>query len=202
MAPDETPESRPAPHGVMRPDEVALDRSLVRRVRRGDMEAYGELVRRHMRRAYSIAFGILQHREDAEDVVQEAFARTLESIDRMDERRAFHPWLHRIVVNTAIDLHRSRAVRRVSAVPDDMPATGPWPDRSAELGELRDRLLAALAALPERERTIVLLADVEELSSGEVAEIMGIAAGTVRYHLHRARHRLRRILPATGEEVG
>jgi len=180
---------------------AAHDALLVRRVRRGDMAACDDLVRRHTRRAYSIAYGVLRHREDAEDVVQESFARALERLDSMDATRPFHPWFYRIVVNAAISARRSRAVRRTEAIPDELAARSPRPDRTAELGALRRRLLDALDELPERQRTIVLLADVEEFSSGEIGEILGMPAGTVRYELHRARGALRERLGVADEEA-
>jgi RNA polymerase sigma-70 factor, ECF subfamily len=182
-------------------NEAARDMRLVARTRRGDMQAYGELVRRHMQRAFSIAYSILRHREDAEDVVQEAFIRTLERIEQIDEGRAFHPWLHRIVVNRAISYHRARALRATNPLPDDMRATGPMPDHEAERSELRDRLLRAVDALPEQQRTIVLLSDVEEMNSTEIAEILEIQPGTVRYHLHHGRRALRAALASADEEA-
>lgn len=179
--------------------EAADDRFLVARVRRGDMEAYGELVQRYMRRAFSIAYSILRHREDAEDAVQEAFIRTLERLDRMDEGRPFRPWFYRIVVNRAISFRRARSVRATSPVHEELCAGGAPPDRAVEQRELRERLLQAVDTLPERQRTIVLLADVEELNSGEIAEILEIPSGTVRYHLHLGRRALREMLATTDE---
>jgi RNA polymerase sigma-70 factor, ECF subfamily len=181
-------------------ESVAHDMFLVRRVRNGDMEAYGELVRRHTRRAFSIAYSILRHREDAEDVVQEAFIRTLERIERIEEGRPFHPWFFRIVVNRAISYQRSRSVRVSTPVREELRSDGPAPDRAVEHRELRERLLQAVDALPERQRTIVLLADVEELSSAEIADILEMPSGTVRYQLHLARRALREMLAAAHEE--
>jgi RNA polymerase sigma-70 factor, ECF subfamily len=202
MAPGDQPNDDSGARGpVADEDAVARDSFLLDRVRRGDMDAYGELVARHARRAYSIAYGILRHREDAEDVVQESFARTLERIERIDAGRPFHPWFYRIVVNTAINLRRTRSRRAAETLRDDVRSTTPQPDRAAEVGQLRDRLLRALDALPERQRTIVLLADVEELTSMEIAEIMAMPAGTVRYHLHLARRALRHLLPVPDEEA-
>lgn len=179
--------------------EAADDGFLVARVRRGDMEAYGDLVQRYMRRAFSIAYSILRHREDAEDAVQDAFIRTLERIDGMDQGRPFRPWFYRIVVNRAISFRRARSVRATSPVHEELCAGGALPDRAVEQRELRERLLRAVDELPERQRTIVLLADVEELTSGEIAEILEMPSGTVRYHLHLGRRALRDLL-ATAQE--
>lgn len=201
MAPSDRADDDGAARDPSTDDAIARDSYLLGRVRRGDLDAYGELVRRHTRRAYSIAYGILRHREDVEDVVQESFTRTLERIDRIAEGMPFHPWFYRIVVNAAISLQRSRTRRAASAMRDDFQSAEPQPDRLAEVGQLRDRLLRALDSLPERQRAIVLLADVEELNSTEIAQIMDMPAGTVRYQLHLGRRALRSLLPAPDEEA-
>jgi RNA polymerase sigma-70 factor, ECF subfamily len=179
--------------------ESARDRLLVERVLGGDAEAYGELVALHMRRAFAIAYRILEHREDAEDIVQDSFIRALERIRTFDARRPFRPWLYRIVVNQALNLRRGRAVRRTEVLHDDIAATTPSPATDTENALLRERLRRALDGLPERQRTIVQLAELEELSSTEIAGILDIPAGTVRWHLHQARHALRAVLEPAGE---
>lgn len=182
------------------PLDEAYDARLVERVRNGEVEAYGELVGRHMRRAFAIAFRILEHREDAEDVVQDAFIRALERIDTLARGRAFHPWLYRIVVNRALNMRRSRSICRTERIPPGTPATVVSPDRSAERAELRRRLKAALDGLPDRQRTIVQLTELEGFSAAEAAEILGISSATARWHLHQARRTLRKALETLKEE--
>jgi RNA polymerase sigma-70 factor, ECF subfamily len=174
--------------------ETAQDRLLVERVLRGDADAFGVLVSRHMRRAFSIAYRILEHREDAEDVVQDSFLRGLERIGTLDRERPFRPWFYRIVVNQALNLRRSRSLRATDPLPEELATTTSSPANAAETAELRGRLRAALAALPERQRIIVQLAELEELNSSEIAGILDISAGTVRWHLHQARQTLREVL--------
>jgi RNA polymerase sigma-70 factor, ECF subfamily len=128
--------------------DIAQDTLLVERVLRGDAEAYGELVGRHMRRAFAIAYRIVEHREDAEDVVQDAFLRALERIDSLDTRRPFHPWLYRIVVNQALNYRRSRSRRATETMPDAVAATGPTPEDDAAAAALRRRLRSALERCP------------------------------------------------------
>jgi RNA polymerase sigma-70 factor, ECF subfamily len=176
--------------------DIAQDTLLVARVLRGDAEAYGELVGRHMRRAFAIAYRIVEHREDAEDVVQDAFLRALERIDSLDTRRPFHPWLYRIVVNQALNYRRSRSRRATETMPDAVAATGPTPEDDAAAAALRRRLRSALATLPERQRTMIQLADLEGFNSTEIAGILDLAPGTVRWHLHTARRTLRKALEA------
>lgn len=167
------------------------DTLLVERVLRGDAESYGELVTRHMQRAFAIAFRVVEHRQDAEDVVQDAFVRALERLETLERGRPFRPWFHRIVVNQALNLRRSRKVRTTEAIPEDAASRERTPEDAAAQAELRDRLRTALDDLPEQQRTIVLLADVEDMTSAEIGTVLDMPDGTVRWHLHQARRALR-----------
>jgi RNA polymerase sigma-70 factor, ECF subfamily len=170
------------------------DTLLVERVLRGDAEAYGGLVTRHMQRAFAIAFRVVEHRQDAEDVVQDAFVRALERLETLERGRPFRPWFHRIVVNHALNLRRSRKVRTTEAIPEDSASRERTPEDAAAQAELRDRLRAALDDLPEQQRAIVLLADVEDMTSAEIGTVLDMPDGTVRWHLHQARRALRAVL--------
>jgi RNA polymerase sigma-70 factor (ECF subfamily) len=174
---------------------------VVARVLQGDAEAYGELVQRYMRRAFSIAFRIVEQREDAEDVVQEAFLRALERLDTLQRGRPFRPWFLRIVVNQALNLRRGRAVRRTESLPEQAASTLPTPEVQAERAALRGVLTAALDALPETQRTVMILAEVEQLKSADIATIMDLSPGTVRWHLHQARRALKRSLQPLVEDT-
>jgi RNA polymerase sigma-70 factor, ECF subfamily len=174
--------------------QSAQDALLVERVRRGDTEAYGGLVARYMRRAFSIAYRLVDHREDAEDIVQDSFLRALERLGTLDPARPFRPWFLRIVVNQALNARRARSVRATEQIPVGVAAATVSPAHAAENALLGERLRTALESLPERQRTIVQLADLEELNSSEIAEILDISAGTVRWHLHQARQTLRHVL--------
>jgi RNA polymerase sigma-70 factor, ECF subfamily len=195
------PLAEPPPDDATLSIESARDARLVERVLRGDGAAYGELVGRHMRRAFSIAWRILEHREDAEDVVQDSFIRALERLDTLDRSRPFHTWFYRIVVNQALNFRRSRSLRATEALPEQLASVFPAPDAAAEGAALRDRLSTALRTLPDRQRTIVQLAELEGLKSREIAEILEIPAGTVRWHLHEARRTLRKVLEPLKEDV-
>jgi RNA polymerase sigma-70 factor (ECF subfamily) len=180
--------------------EALQDALLVARVLDGDAEAYGSLVSKHMRRAFAVAYRILEHREDAEDVVQDAFVRALERIDQLD-RRPFRPWFLRVVVNQALNFRRGRGVRTTQQIPESTAGRDMLPDRATENADLRARLTAALDALPEKQRTIVQLSDLEGLRSAEIGRIMDLADGTVRWHLHEARKTLRAALALTREDA-
>lgn len=181
--------------------DAVQDALLVGRVLRGDADAYGVLVSRHMRRAFAVAYRILEHREDAEDVVQDALIRALERLDQLDRSRPFRPWLLRIVVNVALNHRRARGIRATRPIPDATAAGDALPDRAAEDAELRARLQDALDALPERQRTIVQLVDLEGLTSAEVGDVVELSPGTVRWHLYQARKTLRAALASMMEDT-
>lgn len=186
---------RSAPPGAaeLAPDD-ALDARLVERVRRGDARAFDDLVARHMRRAFGVAYRLMGQREDAEDLVQDAFLAALERIDTFRPGRSFSPWFYRILVNRGLNARRARSLRTTVPIPESAAARSPSPDRMAEQGELREELRAALASLPERQRVVVELFELEGFSGPEIAGILEISEGTVRWHLHEARRALRRAL--------
>ncbi len=144
-----------------------------------------------MRRAFSIAYRLLGHRQDAEDLVQDAFLAALERIDSFQSGRSFAPWLARIVVNRGLNARKARALRHTEAIPDDVAALSTLPDRAAEQAEIRARCRAALNALPEQQRIITELFELEGFTGAEIAEVLEIPAGTVRWQLHEARKALR-----------
>ena len=145
----------------------------------------------HERRAYVVARSIVLTHEDAEDAVQEGFLRAYQALDRFDPAQTFGAWLNRIVANAALDLARRRKVRNAEELSDAIPATFRDP---AEGGELKERLEKALAELPERARSVIVLHDVEGFTHAEIGEMLGIPGGTARSDLHHARQKLRTLL--------
>lgn len=174
--------------------EPPTDTQLARRVQQGDSAAFDALVTRHMQRAFGVAMRLLDQREDAEDLVQDAFIAALEKIDTYDSQREFAPWFYRILVNRCLNARKSRTRRSTLELSDDAVSSVASPLLETERSELRTHLKRAMDVLPERQRTIVTLFDVEGFSSPEVAEILGISDGTVRWHLHQARQVLREAL--------
>lgn len=198
-APSAIPSGRhqPAPEPLGQLEEPAL----VERVRARDPLAFDELVRRYLRRAFAVAYHVMQHREDAEDLVQDAFIAVLEQIDRFEPGRAFAPWFFRVLVNRGLNARKSRRVRRTESVPEDAAALGRSPHRDAETAEYRTRLRGALRGLPERQRLVVRLAELEGFSTAEIAGIMNVAQSTVRWYLHEARRALRVALAPLEDDV-
>lgn len=174
---------------------------IVERVRHGDTAAFDVLVLRHMPRAFRLAYRLLGQREDAEDIVQETFLTALERIDSFQTGRPFAPWFFRILVNRGLNARKARSLRQTEAIPADARAPTDSPERATERSELRARLGAALDQLPERQRAIVRLFELEGFSGAEIAEMMDLSAGTVRWHLHHARKVLREALaPFAGKD--
>lgn len=157
----------------------------------GDQEAFGGLVRLHQKRAYAIARAIVAVHEDAEDVVQDAFIRAYQALDRFDTGQAFGAWLARIVANAALDVARRRKVRTTEELHDTVADTFHDPGES---DELRRRLNEALQTLPERMRSVLVLHDVEGFAHAEIGRMLNIPEGTARSDLHHARLRLRGLL--------
>ena len=168
--------------------------ALAERVRAGDAAAFETLVGRYMRRAFAVAYRLLGQKEDAEDLVQEAFMAVLQRIGTFEPGRPFAPWFFRILVNRGLNARKARSLRAVDEIPDGTAARGPTPEREAERTELRERLRRAMDALPERQRVIVELFELEGFAGPEIAEILEISDGTVRWHLHEARKTLKKAL--------
>ncbi len=167
------------------------ERSLVLSAQQGSRDAFAELVRRHQVRAFAIARAVTLTREDAEDAVQEGFLHAYRALARFRPDQPFGAWLGRIVANAALDIGRRRKVRDADQLHESLAA--PFHD-PAEQDELRRRLLTGLAALPERQRAVIVMHDVEGFTHGEIGELLGMPEGTSRSDLHHARAALRRML--------
>ena len=168
--------------------------ALVARALAGDRTALGVLVTRFAAPVRRLACAILRDADEAEDAAQDGVLQALVKLDRYDPTRPFGPWLMRIVANAAIDRRRRRAVRDTSELDEALAGGGPLPDVEVDRLALRQRLAMALDKLPERYRVAVVLFDVEGYSQAEIAEILGVAPGTVRSAVFHARRRLRRWL--------
>ena len=169
------------------------DAALVERVRAGDATAFDALVQAYMRQAFQLAYRVVGHREDAEDLVQEAFLAAYQYLDSYDATRPFGPWLMRIVLNRGSNLRRSRA-RRETEPETDAVSPAPSALEESERAEAREQLSRAMEMLSERQRMIVTLFDVDGLTSTEIGEMIDLSPGTVRWHLHEARRTLRSAL--------
>jgi RNA polymerase sigma-70 factor, ECF subfamily len=167
------------------------DSVLVKRARSGDARAFEELVRRYLRPARAIALAVVKEPADADDVCQDAFVRALERLDDCDPER-FGAWLLRIVRNRAHSVRRYLGVREATALDAvSAAANGGDPAREMERSRLREDLRSALSRLPEVQRRVVLLHDLEGWKHREIGALLELPEGTVRAHLFHARRALR-----------
>jgi RNA polymerase sigma-70 factor (ECF subfamily) len=178
------------------------DAELVAAVRRGDSRAADVLVRRHFRSSYAVALALLGNAMDAEDTCQDAFVKAIERIADCRKPDRFVYWLHQIVRNRA---HNAREHRRVRSGPslDDVDVAGSTDaSRQAELGDLGERMLAALGELSPEQRQVLLLKDLEDWDHRAIAGSLGISEGMSRQHLFNARRRMRERLEGMAPEDG
>ena len=167
--------------GRLRVVRPLSDAALVRAAQRGSADAIDELFRRHWPAAHRAAWLVVHDPAAAEDIAQEAFLSALRALDRFDRRRPLGPWLHRIVVNRAIDWSRARALRPETAA-EALPEAAA-PDTGAELG---DEVVAALADLGPEHRAVVVLRHLLGYTPGEIATMLDLPRGTVNSRLRRA----------------
>jgi RNA polymerase sigma-70 factor, ECF subfamily len=170
------------------PPSAHLERKLVREAQRGSEEALARLYTAHWRRAHRAAYLVVHDRTAAEDIAQDAFLAAVDALDRFDRRRPFAPWLHRIVVNRAIDWARRETLRRKVADPESQAESEPPADT------LGGELMEALAELPPDQRAVVVLRHLLEYTPGEIARMLELPRGTVNSRLRRALDRLRTLV--------
>jgi RNA polymerase sigma-70 factor (ECF subfamily) len=176
--------------GWAEPPSARAERKLVREAQGGSTEALTALYSAHWRRAHRAAYLVVHDSAAAEDIAQEAFLAAIDALERFDRRRPFGPWLHRIVVNRAIDWARREALRRGSGDPPEETAAPP----PAE--EIGGDLMAALAQLPIEQRAVVVLRYLLDHAPGEIARMLELPRGTVNSRLRRALDRLGELLEA------
>jgi len=169
----------------------------VERCRRGELGAFEELYRAHAGRIYGLAYRMLGNPADAEDLLQEIFLSAHRKLDSFRGDSALGTWLYRLATNQILDHVRSRAAR-AGQVTDGMDDMSAFADASGHrLGDRaidRVDLERAIAQLPEGCRAAFVLHDVEGLEHQEIADVLGIAEGTSKSQVHKARLRLRALL--------
>jgi RNA polymerase sigma-70 factor, ECF subfamily len=201
--------------GVARTLRQVRDEDLVRRLRGGDEAAFAALVDREHGRLVRLAMAFVPNRAVAEEVAQDTWMAALAGLDRFEGRSSLRTWLYRILVNRA----RTTGVREGRAVPsaalerddgsiegESFAADGSWavpPDHWLEeaddrlaTAEMAGRVRSAIEVLPQGQREVVTLRDVEGLSSKDVCDVLGVTAGNQRVLLHRGRAAVRRVLDA------
>lgn len=173
---------------------------------------FEDLVRRFGPRLLAVARRLLRSEDDARDAVQDALLAAFRSMDRFEGHAAPETWLHRIVVNTALMRLRSRKRKPEAAIDDLLPgfledghhdrhveAWSECPERQLGRRETQALVRTCIDRLPEAHRTILLLRDIEELTTEEAAAALGLSEGAAKVRLHRARQALRGMLAAVFE---
>lgn len=179
---------------------VEEERELVRMAQRGEEPAFEELVRRHQQRVFALVSGILRRHEDVEDIAQQVFLKVYLSLRKFDQRAAFSTWLYKITVNECWDYLRKKKVRplvyesdlseeQVSRLDGIVSAerVSLGPNERAEVKQLLERMLDRL---PEQDRQLLVLKEIEGFSVQELAEILDLNVNTVKVRLFRARGRI------------
>jgi len=182
----------------------ATDEALMLRFQSGDRSAFALLLRRHQAPLYNFALRHLRSGPTAEEVVQDAFVRVVQSVAEFKHEARFSTWLYTIARNLCIDHLRKSALRRHPSLdapkpgdPGGGPTLGeqtadPAPDveRSAAAGEIREQVLAAVSDLPDDQREVFLLREVSNLPFREIARIVGVPENTVKSRMRYALERL------------
>ena len=178
---------------------MEVDAALVRAVQRGEKGAMDDLIRGTYADVYALCRRLLGDPADAADATQEVYIRVVRSVLGFRGEAAFGTWLHRVTVNVCMTALRKRGDVRargqsagtVGAVFDEIESSEPSTEDRVATADLARRTARALAELPEDAREVVVLRDVQGLSTKETAELLGVSEGAVKVRLHRAHARLR-----------
>ena len=181
---------------------VDVDPALVRAVQRGEKGAMDALIRASYGDVYALCRRLLGDPSDAADATQEVYVRVVRSVLGFRGEAAFGTWLHRVTVNVCMTSLRRRGDARARGQsagwsdfePDELLSDDAGPETRAETADLAHRTAQALSELPEDAREVVVLRDVQGLSTKETAELLGVSEGAVKVRLHRAHARLRELV--------
>ncbi len=188
--------------------DLDSDEALVRKARDGDYAAFERLYERHRTLVYRFAYQMVPRRDDAEDMVQEAFVRAYQNLHRYRDEAKFTTWLLRIVTNLCTDQARMNR-RRAALEQQEAAGSLSWmttvvnedPVHNLALADTRDVIRRALAALPPHHRSVIILRDIEEREYPDIATILGCTIGGAKLRVLRARRALKqRIAPLLGED--
>jgi len=164
----------------------------------GDLDVFLSIVERHRRYMYNLALRMTGNEQDAKDVVQESLMNAYLRLDQFERRSEFRTWLHRILVNCALDHLRSRRrrpdvdePRPLSDVADSMAASSPDPERLASSADWRRQIAAAMDTMSPLERVTFALRHFEGCSISEIAQTLGIGSNSAKQHIFRAVRKIR-----------
>ncbi len=179
------------------------ERMLISKIQEGDTGLFEELISSYQRKIYSLALRILRNEEDAGDASQEAILKIYRAIGSFQGKSSFSTWVYMVTRNACLDFIRRRA--HISDYEEGMPEydcaplynpSAETPEGAYEKKERRLRIIELIRSLPEEQKTVLVLRDVDGYAYGEIAEILNISEGTVKSRLFRAREALRQLLKA------
>ena len=180
--------------------ECWSDEEVVARILAGETALFEIIMRRYNQRLYRVAHSILRNDGEAEDVMQDAYVRAYQHLHQFEGRAKFSTWLTRIAVHEALArAHRRNRIQELDAEPyggymNPLPATTPDPEQQASDRELVGLLQDAVLALPDNYRSVLMMRDIEEMSTTDTAQALDLTEENVKVRLHRARALLRREL--------
>lgn len=197
--------SKPCENIATQSETPVGDSELVQKSREGDLAAFDELITRYRDRIYRITYQMTSNHDDANDLAQEAFIRAFRSIGKFRGQSSFYTWIYRIAVNLTLNFLKKSGKRRNFSLDDTDSSIHrdpvlidlfheDTPERGAGISELRQKIHRALQELTPNHRTVVVMHDIENMTHGEIAKILGINEGTVRSRLFYARRQLQALL--------
>ncbi|MEO6910479.1 MAG: RNA polymerase sigma factor [Edaphobacter sp.] len=183
---------------ILEKSKTLTDEEVVDRVRGGDLALYEVIMRRYNQRLYRVARAILHDDSEAEDVMQDAYVRAYTHLDQFAGRSAFSTWLTRIAVHESLTRLRSRNRHPQVDITDydgeismKMTSQSLNPEQCASTAQLKEFLEEAVLNLPDNYRTVIMLRDIEELSTAETAEALDLTEDNVKVRLHRGHGMIR-----------
>jgi RNA polymerase sigma-70 factor (ECF subfamily) len=192
----------------VQPDEVRL----IGAAARGDRSAQRELFERYRTSAFAVAVRITGKREDALDVVQDAFIKIFDRLDTFNQQSSLKTWVLRIVTNQALDARRRKKVRLTASldasepgekgIDPPAPLESNRPDAGLVQEELSARIRQAMESLPAEQRSVLSLHAAGDMTYGEIAEVLGVPIGTVMSRLYHARRKVQSLLPDLAPHAG
>ena len=182
-------------------NSIESDEFLIERVKNGNCESFNPLVERYKLPLYKVMYRMVYNRDDAEDLVEEAFIKAFRAISKFEIGRPFYAWICRIAVNNAINYlkkERRGQVQPIEFFEHSLAAKKGNPVEMTKQKVLQERITAAMAKLPDDYRTIIVLKVEEDFSYDEISKVLKIPKGTVMSRLARARQKLRGIFKEMG----
>jgi len=178
---------------------------LLERSKAGDIAAFETLIEAYQKKIFNLAYRIVGNYDDAGDLAQEALIRIFRSIANFKEQSSFSTWVYRITTNVCLDDIRKKKNRRVLSLDEEIHvedgemkrqimSDDPLPDEVAEKEELRHLVNSAIKGLPEEQRLVITLRDIQGLTYDEISEVLDCPSGTVKSRINRARQALKNVL--------